>query len=362
MALYWSDSLPRRERLIHEAMEIAERLKDPATTAFVTQARVVALWSPDSFDERLLTSADVIEKAEEAGDQELSLIARVFRIATLLEAAEREDFDHEIDVFSRLLEDPQHLTTQWYAPLYGAVQATIDGRFDDAERLAGEFLAEGQRFQDANVIHSFCALIATVRWHQGRSHEVIDGLYDLSLRYPTLLGWRCALAAFLAESRNREKAVRELRWIAPDGPSKLPRDMHWLLCTVLLAEACGLLAAPGSSAIIYKQLKPYKNRLVVFGYGVGSWGSVSRSLGILATTMSRWEDAEEHFKTALALEMRSGMQPWVAWTLLAYARMLVVQGRISDRGRAVELASAARRIGLALGMARLSDEASGLLG
>ena len=132
MALYWSDSLPRRERLVQEAVEIAERLGDSATTAFVMQARIVALWGPDSFDDRAVESAEVIAKAEEAGDQELSLIGRVFRIATLLEAAEREDFDREIDIFCRLVEDPCHLSTRWYATLFRAVRATIDGRFDDA--------------------------------------------------------------------------------------------------------------------------------------------------------------------------------------------------------------------------------------
>jgi hypothetical protein len=155
--------------------------------------------------------------------------------------------------------------------------------------------------------------------------------------------------------------MRELGWIARDEFSNLPPDMHWLLNMSLLAEACGILADPGWAGIIYWQLKPYKNRLVVFGYGVGSWGSVSRSLGILATTMSRWGQAEEHFQTALAQETRSGAQPWVAWTLLAYARMLVNQGRISDRDRAVELATAANRIGSALGMTKLSNQASELL-
>jgi tetratricopeptide (TPR) repeat protein len=361
VALYWSDSFPRRKQLIQEAAEIAERLGDPATTAFVTHARVVALWGPDSFDDRATESADVIQKAEGAGDQELSLIGRVFRIVSLLEAAEREDFDREIDIFCRLVENPRHVSTRWYASLFRAMQATIDGRFDDAERLANEFLAEGQRFQDANAIHAFGTLIATVRWHQGRSHEMIDRLYDLSVKYPTLLGWRCALAAFLAENGYRERAMQELGWVARDELSNVPRDMHWLLCTALLAEACGILADPRWSAIVYRQLKPYKNRLVVFGYGVGSWGSVSRLLGILATTMSRWAEAEEHFQTALARETRSRIQPWVAWTLLAYARMLVIQGRISDRDRATELATAAQEIGSALGMTRLSDEAAQLI-
>jgi hypothetical protein len=77
--------------------------------------------------------------------------------------------------------------------------------------------------------------------------------------------------------------------------------------------------------------------------------------------MSRWAEAEQHFQAALAREMRSKMRPWVAWTLLAYARMLVIQGRITDRDRAAELATAARRIGSALGMQRLSIKASELL-
>jgi DNA-binding winged helix-turn-helix (wHTH) protein/tetratricopeptide (TPR) repeat protein len=362
MALYWSDSFPRRERLIQEAVEIVERLGDPATTAYVMQARIVALWGPDSFNDRALQSTEVIEKAEEAGDRELSLIGRVFRVVALLEAAEREDFDRELDVFCTLLQDPRHLSTRWYAPLFRAMRATIDGSFDDAESLAKEFLAEGQRFEDANAIHAFGTLIATVRWHQGRSGEMIDGLYDNSVRYPALLGWRCALAAFLADNGLRERAMREVRWIARHGLSELPRDMHWLLCTTLLAEACGIVADPAWSAVVYRQLKPYKDRLVVFGYGVGSWGSVSRSLGILATAMSRWAEAERYFQAALALETRSRMQPWVAWTLLAFARMLVIQGRRSDRDRAAELATAARRIGLELGMTRLTDAASELLG
>jgi hypothetical protein len=279
----------------------------------------------------------------------------------LLEAAAREEFDREVEIFCRLVEDPLHVSTRWYASLFRSIRATIDGRFDDAECLANEFLAEGRRFQDANVIHSVGALIATVRWHQSRSHEMMDALSELSARYPTVVGWRCGLALFLAENGNRERALRELGWVARDGLSKVPRDMNWLLCMALLAEVCGVLGDAGWAAVVYRQLKPYASRLVVLGYGVSVWGSVARSLGLLTTTMSRWPEAEEYFQTALAQEMRSMIQPWIAWTLLAYARMLVLQGRIADRDRAIELAAAARRIGSELGMTRLSNEASELL-
>jgi hypothetical protein len=149
--------------------------------------------------------------------------------------------------------------------------------------------------------------------------------------------------------------------MARHGLSGLPRDIHWLPCAALHAEACGILGDPAWAAPVYRELKPYGERMVVFGYGAGSWGSVSRSLGLLATAMSRWDEAEEHFRMALDRELRCGARPWVAWTLLAYARMLVRQGRVSDRDRAVSLAGGAKEIGSALGMAKLSGAASELM-
>jgi uncharacterized protein HemY len=37
-------------------------------------------------------------------------------------------------------------------------------------------------------------------------------------------------------------------------------------------------------------------------------------LGLLAETLKRWDEAEEHFEHALAMNERMGFQPWLART------------------------------------------------
>ena len=54
-------------------------------------------------------------------------------------------------------------------------------------------------------------------------------------------------------------------------------------------------------------------------------GSASHYLGMLAATMERWDDAEQHFQEALAMNARIGARPWLAYTQHQYARMLLAR-------------------------------------
>ncbi len=354
MALYWSDSLPRREQLIQEAAGIAERLNQPATTAFVTHARIVALWSSDSFDDRRRQSPEVIARAEEAGNRELSLIGRVSRIATLLEGAERKDLDREIDAFCRLVQDPRHRGVRWYASLFRAMRATLEGRFGDAELLARDFLLEGHRFRDPNATSSFAALMATLRWHQGRGQEVIDCLARFGDSDPAVVAWRVASMRVRVACGRAREATLDFDRLARRAFSSVPRDMNWLFCMALLAEVCGVSNDVGRSAVLYRLARGYADRWVMAGYGAIPWGPMARALGILATVQSRWSEAEAHFRAALEVAERIGAWPSIAWTLDAHARMLLARDESRDRARAMELARRANEISHRLGMDGLS--------
>lgn len=63
-------------------------------------------------------------------------------------------------------------------------------------------------------------------------------------------------------------------------------------------------------------------------------GSLSRSLGLVAATMSRFDEAERHFDTALRMNQHLGARPWVAHTEHAYARLLLTREGPGDRERA----------------------------
>jgi len=76
----------------------------------------------------------------------------------------------------------------------------------------------------------------------------------------------------------------------------------------------------------------------------------SEGSGILAASMQRWSDAEQHFDEALAMNARMGARPWLAQTQHDYARMLLARGASADRSRAGRLLDDARSTYGELGM------------
>jgi hypothetical protein len=60
---------------------------------------------------------------------------------------------------------------------------------------------------------------------------------------------------------------------------------------------------------LYQLLLPYARRTVVIGNATACYGAASRYLWMLATTMVRWEEAEQHFTDALAMNTNMGARP-----------------------------------------------------
>ena len=67
----------------------------------------------------------------------------------------------------------------------------------------------------------------------------------------------------------------------------------------------------------------------------------------------RWDEAEQHFHDALALNTRMGARPWVAYTQYDYATMLLARNQPGDQEKAQELLALALTTAHELGMALL---------
>jgi uncharacterized protein HemY len=100
---------------------------------------------------------------------------------------------------------------------------------------------------------------------------------------------------------------------------------------------------------------PYKSINVLMGVGAACYGSASRYLGALATTMERWDEAEQHLDDALTMNRRMGARPWLAHTQYQYARMLLSRDRLGDSEKAVALLRDALATARELGMRALED-------
>jgi hypothetical protein len=99
----------------------------------------------------------------------------------------------------------------------------------------------------------------------------------------------------------------------------------------LLAEVCAFLGDKPHAVRLYDLLLPYAtHNVVIGGDAVGCHGAVTRLLGILATTLQRWESAVQHFEAALSMHQRMGARPFIARTQYAYAAMLVTRSAPGD--------------------------------
>ena len=85
-----------------------------------------------------------------------------------------------------------------------------------------------------------------------------------------------------------------------------------------------------------------------------------RYLGLLATTLERWDDAERHFEDALEMNTRMGAGRWLAWTQLPVRRHAAARDGPGDREKALSLLSQALDIAQRLGMKALLERSLAL--
>ena len=92
----------------------------------------------------------------------------------------------------------------------------------------------------------------------------------------------------------------------------------------------------------------------------GFAGSSSRYLGMLASTMSRLDEAARHLEDAVAMNERMGARPWLAHAQHDYARVLLVRDTPGDRKRAHESVESAVATYRELGMETHAERATAL--
>ncbi|MDQ3932207.1 MAG: hypothetical protein M3252_05155, partial [Actinomycetota bacterium] len=106
------------------------------------------------------------------------------------------------------------------------------------------------------------------------------------------------------------------------GFANLPRDVLWIDLLAASSEVCAALEDTERGAALYPLLLPYRDRHNVSDRAVACLGSVERQLGLLATILSRWEDAKAHFEAAIGRNQARRSPPLVARTRADYAWML----------------------------------------
>ncbi len=122
-----------------------------------------------------------------------------------------------------------------------------------------------------------------------------------------------------------------------------------------ISELAALLGDVAGAGQVYRLLSPFAGRYVI-ALSV-CFGSAARSLGRLADTLSRYDDAVRHFEDALVANARLGSPPWVAHTQYDYSRMLFQRAEAGDSEKVFALLDKAERTARELGMKSLGQKA-----
>jgi hypothetical protein len=83
---------------------------------------------------------------------------------------------------------------------------------------------------------------------------------------------------------------------------------------------------------------------------------------VLAALLERWDDAAQHFETALAVDRSRGERASELHVRMDYARMLLARGDAESRAHAERLLAAAAETARELGMRAMEREIAELAG
>jgi len=342
------------------AVGVARRINDPESLLRVLGSAHFALSGPESVEERIAIVDEMLALASARGDRFAANNALFFRRIDLAELGDIDGSQRDIEANLAFAREARLAGPLWSASAALAMRPLLEGRFDEAFRLMQEALVLGQQLESEGPVFIFGVQLLDLRALQGRLAEVEPLVRERVKQLPDLTSYKCALAFVHAEIDSAEEARREFEELAPQGFAALPRDTNWLVGIYLLTRVCDFLGDAARAQMLYDLLLPYASRSGVTGPPAVCTGSTSRSLGMMAAVMGRYDDAEHHFEDALAFDQKMNARTWVVYSQYDYAKMLLARAAPADRAKALGLLQQALNTAEELGMKKILERALAL--
>ena len=161
---------------------------------------------------------------------------------------------------------------------------------------------------------------------------------------PLLLpAFRVILGVVHAELGQTAEAAAVLDRLVETGFECLPSDLNWGPSLAFAAALCHHLHHERGAAVIHQLLEPYAD--LAAGHSLLFAGAFSHALGLLATTLGHYDEADDRFAVGLAMHEQLDAPVWLARTRLEWGRMLAQRGLAGDAERARGLLSQALDFG-----------------
>ena len=345
---------PERLELSDRSVAMARAAADPRTLATVLLHRCWALDGPDDVGDALTVATEILHIGAELDDAELKLEGLRIRLAAQFENGEYSAAVQTAHDMKALAEEVRHPEFMRLASMWDIAVASLEGRYKEAEELAGEL---ARRLDQ--IGHSQAALIAIAQrasWQllQGDATEYITLFEALSVAEPANLAWPAITAWSLAEAGAHDRAAELLRQTEPASAADADKNYLWWAVIVGFSAAVDLVEDRRWAQALYDLAAPYAGSNCTLG--VASFlGAADHWLGVLAGTAGRFTEAIAHLEAALARHREMGARPWTALTEEAYGHVLSLRGQAADAEQAGSLTESALRAAEELGLAAITN-------
>src|SRR3954447_2093539 len=338
--MYWVDNdISESSRLVNEAIEIAREVDAPTTLAAALHRKIFIPTGPNAARERLAIAEEMLELGTARGDREAVLRGHAYRAWSYLELGDVPAVDLELTAYAKVAEELRMPEHTWHTYALRGMRILLDGKIEEAERLAEQARRAGERAEQAIAQQYYGIQMTQIRSMQGRAAELLPAARDLAERFPGIPAWRTAVITLAARSGDHELAKLELERFAGNDFGALPTDANWFTAMSLMGEAIALIGDTERAPSVYEQLLPYEGLVIVVARAAGCNGPVDRVLGLLAQTIGRMDDAERHLGNAVEIATRMGDRPGMALSGLGLAEMLLARDESNDRELAQEMLS-----------------------
>ena len=337
---YWGGPVGARHRIQEarssEAVELARRLRDPATLSWALTARFLIMWGPDGLDELATLADEIVAVAEQAGAWEDLANGLAFRYEIHLTCGDVRQARRDLERHARLAEELKLPSQIWHAAAHGTELMLLMGRFTDAAAGIDQALHRGMSAHPDEAMHTavFQRLLLFLQ-KEGPLEELRPPLEKLEADRPDDKIYSCVLARLDCELGQKRQAQARLSVLDRGGFGAVRRHGQWLLAIGLLAEVAAMVGNPEQVKTLYELLRPYSAH--VAGSEHIRIGCVSRYLGLLAAALSRFDEAATFLHDAVEANDRIGALPWSAYSRADLARVLLARQAPGDRKAAGDL-------------------------
>lgn len=334
--LTFSGDYSRVRALVEEALATARGLADLRPLGHVLYYACNAqLGSADTARTMWELSGELVSLADQLDDLFLQWRAAQWRFVAAMQRGETSEMNQAIARAHDIGAQVGNPALEWAVAYYQSARHQFSGEIEQAEASALRAAGIGHESGQADALMIAGVQLFAVRNEQGRLAELVEILEQRVAETPGLPTLQATLAYTYSELGRVEDARAIFERAAADDFASLPFDIGWISGITRYAEIAARIGAIEAAAVLYRTLLPHRDRIVTAIFTVT--GSVERPLGVLAATLERWDDAEQHFAAAAEIHKRLGAKLFLARTWLNWGDALLARGDPADSQRAREL-------------------------